>query len=91
VQRAPCLDSCLFRQSPKIGAGNHGDQQQWYEGASGNIVTEDLVFMLQAMGLETGIDLPKLLQVRQIIAAALPGEPLYGFTPDAGLPLGFAA
>lgn len=59
-------------------------------GASGNIVTEDLVFMLQAMGYETGIDLAKLLQVRSIIANALPGEPLYGFTPDAGLPLGFA-
>ena len=58
-------------------------------GASGNIVTEDLVFMLQAMGLETGIDLEKLLKVRQIIEEALPGEPLYGFTPDAGLPLGF--
>jgi hydroxymethylglutaryl-CoA lyase len=60
-------------------------------GASGNIVTEDLVFMLQAMGYETGIDLPKLLKVREIVAAALPGEPLYGFTPDAGLPLGFPA
>ena len=58
-------------------------------GASGNIVTEDLVFMLEAMDLETGINLPKLLKVREIIAAALPGEPLYGFTPDAGLPLGF--
>lgn len=58
-------------------------------GASGNIVTEDLVFMLQAMGLETGIDLPRLLNVRNIVAEALPGEPLYGFTPDAGLPLGF--
>ena len=58
-------------------------------GASGNIVTEDLVFMLQAMGLTTGIDLPALLDVRTIVAAALPGEPLYGFTPDAGLPLGF--
>lgn len=58
-------------------------------GASGNIVTEDLVFMLQSMGIATGIDLPKLLQVRQIIADALPGEPLYGFTPDAGLPLDF--
>jgi hydroxymethylglutaryl-CoA lyase len=58
-------------------------------GASGNIVTEDLVFMLQAMGLETGIDLDKLLKVRSILAEALPGEPLYGFTPDAGLPLGF--
>ncbi len=58
-------------------------------GASGNIVTEDLVFMLEAMGLDTGIDLPKLLQVRQILQEALPNEALYGFTPEAGLPLGF--
>ncbi len=58
-------------------------------GASGNIVTEDLVFMLEAMGLWTGIDLPKLLAVRAIVQAAVPGEQLYGFTPDAGLPLGF--
>jgi hydroxymethylglutaryl-CoA lyase len=57
-------------------------------GASGNIVTEDLAFMLHAMGYETGIDLEKLLKVRTILAEALPGEPLYGFTPDAGLPLG---
>ncbi|MFN4020753.1 MAG: hydroxymethylglutaryl-CoA lyase [Erythrobacter sp.] len=53
-------------------------------GASGNLVTEDLVLMLNAMGLNTGIDLEKLLEVRKIVAAALPGEPLYGFTPDAG-------
>lgn len=58
-------------------------------GASGNIVTEDLVFMLEAMGLSTGIDLPKLLKVRDILKAALPTEEMYGFTPDAGLPLGF--
>lgn len=57
-------------------------------GASGNIVTEDLAFMLHAMGYNTGIDLDRLLQVRAILAEALPGEPLYGFTPDAGLPLG---
>ncbi len=60
-------------------------------GASGNIVTEDLVFMLDAMGLRTGIDLGKLLEVRQILRDALPGESLYGFTPDAGLPKGYAA
>lgn len=53
-------------------------------GASGNLVTEDLVLMLNSMGLETGIDLEKLLEVRTILAEALPGEPLYGFTPDAG-------
>jgi hydroxymethylglutaryl-CoA lyase len=60
-------------------------------GASGNVVTEDLVFMLEAMGLKTGINLDKLLQVRDILRSALPDEPLYGFTPDAGLPLGFRA
>ncbi len=60
-------------------------------GASGNIVTEDLVFMLEAMGCDTGIDLEKLDSARTILARALPDEPLYGFTPEAGLPLGFAA
>lgn len=54
-------------------------------GASGNIVTEDLVLMLNSMGLDTGIDLERLLSVREILIKALPGEPLYGFTPDAGL------
>lgn len=58
-------------------------------GASGNIVTEDLCFMLAAMGLRTGIDLDALVAVRSILAEALPGEPLYGFLPDAGLPLGW--
>lgn len=59
-------------------------------GASGNIVTEDLVFMLNSMGYDTGIDLEKLLKVRDIVAAAIPDEPLYGFTPDAGLTLDYA-
>ncbi len=58
-------------------------------GASGNIVTEDLVFMLEAMGLRTGIDIDKLLEVRSILTSALPDEPLYGFVPDAGVPKGF--
>ncbi|MEL6876876.1 MAG: hydroxymethylglutaryl-CoA lyase [Pseudomonadota bacterium] len=53
-------------------------------GASGNLVTEDLVLMLNSMGYTTGIDLEALLKVRSIIEEALPGEPLYGFTPDAG-------
>lgn len=58
-------------------------------GASGNIVTEDLVFLLEAMGLRTGIDMEKLFAVRDIVRASLPDEPLHGFTPDAGLPKGF--
>ncbi|MGL4637065.1 MAG: hydroxymethylglutaryl-CoA lyase [Beijerinckiaceae bacterium] len=58
-------------------------------GATGNIVTEDLVFMLEAMGLHTGVDMEKLLVARAVLQAGLPGEPLYGHVPDAGLPKGF--
>jgi hydroxymethylglutaryl-CoA lyase len=58
-------------------------------GASGNIVTEDLVFMLESMGYDTGIDLDALTEVRAILRARLPDEPLYGFLPDAGIPLGW--
>jgi len=58
-------------------------------GASGNIVTEDLVFMLDAMGLDTGIDLAALLEVRRMLDRWLPGEAIFGFTSEAGLPLGF--
>lgn len=58
-------------------------------GASGNVVTEDLVFMFEAMGVATGIDLGRLFAARATLAAGLPGEPLYGSTPDAGLPKGF--
>jgi hydroxymethylglutaryl-CoA lyase len=59
-------------------------------GASGNVVTEDLVFMFEAMGLSTGIDLQALIAARAPLQAGLPGEPLYGMTPDAGLPQGWA-
>lgn len=58
-------------------------------GASGNIVTEDLVFMLEAMGYSTGIDLDALCKVRELLSQGLPEEPLYGFLPDAGAPLGW--
>jgi len=58
-------------------------------GASGNVVTEDLVFMFEAMGITTGIDLTKLIAARAPLQAGLPGEPIYGMTPEAGLPMGF--
>lgn len=58
-------------------------------GASGNVVTEDLVFMFEAMGIKTGIDLDKLFAARAPLSEGLPGEPLYGMTPEAGVPKGF--
>jgi len=60
-------------------------------GASGNVITEDLVFMFESMGISTGIDLPKLFAAREILHAAIPEEPIYGHTPEAGLPKGFRA
>ncbi|MNR61189.1 hypothetical protein D3C85_1828630 [compost metagenome] len=41
------------------------------------------------MGLRTGIDLEALFRVRDIVRANLADEPLYGHTPEAGLPKGF--
>jgi hydroxymethylglutaryl-CoA lyase len=60
-------------------------------GASGNVITEDLVFMFESMGVSTGIDIEKLLVAREILVKAIPGEPVYGHTPVAGLPKGFRA
>ena len=60
-------------------------------GASGNVITEDLVFMFESMGVSTGIDLDKLFAARKILVEALPEEPVYGHTPLAGLPKGFRA
>jgi hydroxymethylglutaryl-CoA lyase len=59
-------------------------------GATGNIVTEDLAYLLEAMGYDTGIDIEKLVAARAILREGLPGEPLFGHLPDAGLPKGFA-
>ena len=58
-------------------------------GASGNVVTEDLVFLFESMGVHTGIDLTRLLAAREPLQRGLPGEPLYGMLAEAGLPKGF--
>ena len=58
-------------------------------GASGNVVTEDLVFMFEAMGIGTGVDIQRLMAAREQLLGGLPGETLYGMTPEAGLPKGF--
>jgi hydroxymethylglutaryl-CoA lyase len=58
-------------------------------GASGNVITEDLVFMFESMGRATGIDFDKLLAARAVLTQAIPEEPVYGHTPQAGLPKNF--
>lgn len=58
-------------------------------GASGNVVTEDLVFMFEAMGVRTGVDIARLIAAREPLMQGLQGEPLYGMTAESGLPKGF--
>ena len=58
-------------------------------GASGNVVTEDLSFMFESMGIRTGIDFERLMHAREVLRNALPQEALYGMTPESGLPKGF--
>jgi hydroxymethylglutaryl-CoA lyase len=60
-------------------------------GATGNAVTEDLVFMFEAMGVVTGVDVEALMETRQILLRALPGIELHGEVAKAGLPKGFPA
>jgi len=55
-------------------------------GASGNVTTEDLAYMLVSMGMETGIDIYALLALRAQVAAWLEGETLHGTLWRAGLP-----
>jgi hydroxymethylglutaryl-CoA lyase len=55
-------------------------------GASGNVTTEDLAFMLASMGYVTGVDVARLLALRHEVAAWLTGETLHGTLWRAGLP-----
>jgi hydroxymethylglutaryl-CoA lyase len=52
-------------------------------GASGNLATEDLVFMLDGMGVETGVDLEKLIEAGNVAEQVL-GRPLPGKVHRAG-------
>ena len=58
-------------------------------GATGNIVTEDLAFMLEAMGFDTGIDLDQLVKVRELVHSLLPNVVQHGAIAKAGLPKNF--
>jgi hydroxymethylglutaryl-CoA lyase len=58
-------------------------------GASGNVATEDVAFMLASMGVETGVDIGKLLVLRQQLVGWLPDTPTHGTLWRAGVPKSF--
>jgi hydroxymethylglutaryl-CoA lyase len=60
-------------------------------GASGNVSTEDLAYMLASMGLTTGIDIQALLALRAKVAQWLAVETLHGTLWRSGLPKTFPA
>ncbi len=70
------LDACLGG----LGGCPHAP------GASGNVATEDLAYMLASMGVETGLDFDKLIALRGQLAGWLEGETLHGSLWRAGLP-----
>ena len=55
-------------------------------GASGNVTTEDLAYLLRSMGIDTGVDIDALLALRERVAGWLQGETLHGTLWRAGLP-----
>jgi hydroxymethylglutaryl-CoA lyase len=58
-------------------------------GATGNIDTEDCVYLLESLGLETGVDIEALIALRRTVEAWLPGERFSGAIAKAGLPKTF--
>ena len=67
-------------------AGLGGGPFAAHSGAAGNVCTEDLVFMCEEMGIETGIDLDKLIEsavlAEEIVGHPLPGSLMKGGTLD---------
>jgi hydroxymethylglutaryl-CoA lyase len=55
-------------------------------GASGNVATEDVAHLFKSMGVETGLDLPRLLSLRRHVGEWLEGVDLHGAIWRAGLP-----
>ena len=53
-------------------------------GATGNIATEDCAYLLESIGLSTGIDFDKMIAVREKLPEWLPGESLWGKLAKAG-------
>lgn len=53
------------------------------KGAAGNVCTEDLVFLCEEMGVDTGVDLDRLVEVAQL-AEEIVGHPLPGSIMHAG-------
>ena len=70
--------------------GGHGGCP-FAPGSVGNAATEDLVYLLESEGFDTGIDLDALIAARSSLSSGLPGEKLHGRVAAAGIPRTYRA
>jgi hydroxymethylglutaryl-CoA lyase len=68
-----CLDSGIGVFDASVG-GLGGCP--YAKGASGNVATEDLVYMLAGVGIETGVDLAKIVEVSLFATLSLDRDPM---------------
>jgi hydroxymethylglutaryl-CoA lyase len=68
------------------GVGGHPTKIQYGEGYTGNVCTEDLVAMFEGMGIDTGLDMSRLLNVARDCETML-GRTLRGMVTRSGLGL----
>jgi len=85
---ANCLSAyrtgCRNFDSAFGGAGGHPAKIQYGNGYTGNVATEDLVNMFEAMGIRTGIDLGRLIDTAHTCEAVV-GRELHGKVTRTGL------
>ncbi|MBO6883143.1 MAG: hydroxymethylglutaryl-CoA lyase [Marivita sp.] len=55
-------------------------------GATGNVVLEDLVYLVETKGFVTGIDVEQIVATRDLLTQAMPDETLHGALAQAGPP-----
>jgi len=68
------------------GVGGHPERIQYGEGQTGNVATEDLANLLEACGIDTGLDLDRMMAASRLCEQAL-GRQLYSMVARAGLSL----
>jgi hydroxymethylglutaryl-CoA lyase len=74
-----------FFDSSFGGVGGHPAKVEYGGGHTGNVCTEDLVSLFEAMGIATGIELDGLIAAAKLCEEVL-GRQLYGRVTRSGLP-----
>ena len=83
------IDALVVAGLREIEVGSFVPARQMPQMADTAEVVRHALTQFEAMGVSTGVDMEKLMATRAPLMAGLPGEPVYGMTPAAGLPKGW--